>query len=292
MDIGAIIFDPLKALFSKPSCFLPMMVFTVVFTFVFIALLFSSIALPPIGITHSSVSANSLSTTVLAVVLIALIAACLIAPLLVGVYISLSSQFRTGKQLSLNAAIARAKQKYLSLLGANLLAGLILVAVIGGLYAILYGISMLSLGILGILLLLIVVLLMIAAFVALGIIFFQMNAVIVIEDKNAIQGIKRSIELGKKNPWSVLGTILLIVVLNFVLSLVLGFIVEILSLPFMLGGVLAVLAVYFMLTGIVAGALTAWFVMVPGTFYYSYVAKLPAAPSAAKPQTPTTPRKN
>ncbi len=304
MDISAIIFDPLKALLSKPSLLLPMIMFILVFTFVLVGLVFGSVQNPAIGLpVHVPVSTGGLSTIVLVLALIVIIAALLIVPLLNGIYIVLSSQLRTGKQLSLNAAIARSKQKYMSLLGADFLAGLIEIAVIGGLYAIGYGILLLSLGILGILLLLIVVLLMIAALFTLTIIFFQINAVIIIEDKRAVEGIKRSIEIGKKNPWSIIGTVLLLIVLDFVLSLVLGFIVEILSLPFMLAGVLAVMVIYLILTGIIDGVLAAWFAMVPGTFYYSYVAKQPAAPAAApaaaktppsaaaKPQTPATPQK-
>ena len=197
---------------------------------------------------------------------------------------------RVRLKLSLDGAVKRAKQKYLSLLGADLLAGVIALVSVGIPFVIFIFQPQLGItGLASVSVSAILILIMIIAALVLLIYFFQVNAAVIIEDKRAIQAFKRSIEIGKQHPWSIIGVVILATVLFLVIYLIMSLIVSLIALAFTVLGFVAVTIASLIMSAIIGGALQSWFSMIPGTFYYSYVAKpasAPAAPAtpAAKPQ--------
>ena len=287
MDISGILFDPIGALFSKPSCFLPMILFELFLVLAIVLPLFAGLAAQPFLLGNQP-TVSPFSGLYAAVIIIVIIVALLLAPFLNGIYIALASQLRTGsKKLSLDGAVKRAKQKYLSLLGADLLVGAIALVSVGIPYLIF--IFQPQLGITGLATVsvsAILILIMIIASIVLLVYFFQVNAAVIIEDKKAIQAFRRSMEIGKKYPWSIIGVILLAIALFLVIDIILGLVVSLISLAFSVLGFAAVTIVSTILSAVIAAGLTAWLYMIAGTFYYSYVAKPASAPAApaAKPQ--------
>lgn len=289
MDIEGIIFDPIAALISKPVCLLPMLLFVFVLSAIIWIGLFASLPSSSITFGLHTVPASGVST--LSIVIVAILALFL-SPLISGIYVSLAMQLKTGnKQLSLGAAVEKAKQKYLSLLGASLIAIGIAILIFGVLYFLLLAPSMfnLNLGIAGLLIALVLILLIIVAWVLVIIRFFEIYPAVLIEDKRAFAAVKRSMEIGKQHPWSVLGTVLLLAVIIFVITIILELVIGAFSIGLALSGaVLADIVITVILITIVGGVIDAWAAMIPGTFYYSYVAKQPAAPAPppAKTQQP------
>lgn len=195
----------------------------------------------------------------LALITLASIVLGLVQLLLGGMYVSIGEQFYKKSKISIRAAFARAKTKYLDMLGAgilllgmSLLAGLILGAI---LYL---GIKSLETSFSWGAYLTVIIFGIIAAITAivLAVVFFQTTVIIIVENKGPVPSIMRSIEIGKKNFFSILALYIAVAIIYLILSLfalipVLGIIIQFLGSASL--GVIAIL-------------------LQPG-FYFNYVSK-------------------
>lgn len=178
-----------------------------------------------------------------------LIASGLISILLLCLYSDVVRQAYTRKKILLTQAFSTAKSRFLPLLWTYFLELLIIGLIFGGLF----GLGLIG-GIIGIVVAMIVGIILILLVL---IFFYEIPAIVVLENKSGIEAIRRSFSIGRRNFWSL---VLIFFIVGIVLNTVIG---SLASIPYV-GFAVSILAGLF---------LNAWSSMIPALFYYEYEKK-------------------
>ncbi len=274
--------DSFNSIIKNPRSLAPTTIYYVailVFAFIFVLVLFigsigtaisSYIAAPSnhlmsqIGLLTST---SLLSTVVVAAAIIFFIVIYLPSVLLSGLFLAMGSQMANKKRLSITDAFKTARSRYIPLLAAGIISTLCFLIIAGvfvGLGLLIMAASLSTVS--TILLLIPLVIAAVIVLVIYAVYFFQLNAVIIIEDVGAIQGIRRSFEIASRTRlW-----IFILLIILAVISGILGIASTVLAIIPLAGAILAFIISVFT---------TTWFGIIPAYFYY-IVQKAPGENSA------------
>ena len=195
-----------------------------------------------------------------------------IKPVLTGLYISAADRGYVSKAPSLSAAFKVAKKRYLSLLATELLIILIFAAT----FAILAAIFLLPMILFGThastaIWLILGIILLVIFLVLLEMFLYQAYVVVILENLGAVQAIKKSIEIGKKN----LLKIFIVFLISAIILSLYGVLISVLQiiLEFVFGDVLLGSTISQIINFILSSGITVWFIFVSVGFYNAYVSK-------------------
>ncbi len=227
---------------------------------------------PGVGMANLSTLLGS-GPYLLAFIAVIAVIACFFGILLAGTYIALAEQGYAKQKISLGKAFNVAKANYLSMLGANIIYALVLGLIVAALAAIILGIYALHVPILTIAVAVLLILAGLVAVIILGILFYQINTVIVLEKKNAIGGIERSIGIGKSLWGEIFGVLIVSLIISAVIQAVARVIGTVASLALIVVSpvVGTVVAAVFVL--LISLFFSSWLALVPVFFYHEYVSK-------------------
>lgn len=250
---------------------LPLIIFAVV-VIILALLVIGSIFVSLIPSLYSMSSMSSFSASLILPLLLAGLPALIIffiltflaCVLIEGMYISIGKQAALNKKPDLGVAYKEAKSRYLSLLGADIIAGLM--ALLAALILISLFIAARGLGVVHITLAVIGVLLIVILGFTLAALFFMVPAAVIIEGRSALESVKRSIQIGTANFWSIILLILIFLGLRIILGLI---------------GIVPILGWVIAIVGSII--LDIMFLIIPSLFYYQYVRR-PSPAKKAKPK--------
>lgn len=175
--------------------------------------------------------------------IVVFIASILISIFLLCVYCDITRQAVKKKKISLVNAFEVGKSKFFKFLSTSLLAFVIVVLI-----EILF-IPLIFLGAVG--LLVIIILIVVTNLIAF-VFFFEIPAVVVLEDKEGIEAIRTSYEIGRKKFWSLILALFLVLFISGIVNSALS------QIPFI--GII--------ITSIAGLFLNTWIEMLPTTFYF------------------------
>ncbi len=180
--------------------------------------------------------------------------------LLMCIYSDIIRQAYTHKNISLVRAFLIAKLWFLSILRTYLIGfaillgiGAIIILIIGGL-----SIWILSKGIVySVFWMIFCIFIGIASVMVILTLFYEIPAVVVVENKSGLEAILRSLNIGKRNFWQLLSVILVAIFFTIFIKNTLSYVPYVGTLLDNLAGLI----------------LTAWNLMIPAVFYYEYEKK-------------------
>ena len=192
--------------------------------------------------------------TVLSLTGVLVVTTLLVSIFVNGMVVAMADQISRKQPVDLNRAFNVAKAHYLSLFGAGMVVTVVMLLILGG--AVLAAVVIFSLThlVTSILLTLLIALVAIVLFVLASIYFYQVSTVIILEDRSAIDGIRRSFDIATRNFWDILVLLLLV----FVIGLAAGFIEGIFGLIPIVGFIIIIIADIFV---------SVWFAVIPVYFY-------------------------
>ena len=277
MDISEIITRSFNDVLSAPSVLLPsLIVFVLIFAAaaatILLAMAFSGIgilsAISSFSHLRASSAAMGAPTVVhtflqamlgvaysIAVLCIILAVVSFIAYVLLnGIIIAMGDQLYRKARLDIGRAFRLATSKYLSLLGAGIAVSLLILLVIGA--AVLGIVSAFSAmgAIGGMFSAMLIVITLIVVLLFASIFFFQVSAAIILENKSAIGGLRRSIEIASRNKLNIFALLILMSVIAGAIE----FVGALLALVPVLGWIIAALMGIFV---------SVWLGVIPAYFY-------------------------
>ena len=222
-------------------------------------------------------------TLIVGIVAVSFAIGMFITPLFYGVYTNVEVQKLTKKKLSLSAAYNATKKSYARLFWAglaNMSIYIAIVAVFAGVmiaYLAANSTTLSSLNFTGsafassslkpaialIGFFLIWAVLLFVCMVMMAILLFQYVPAVILEGRGAIDSIRRSFEVGRKNFWTILGVLAIYIILVFVIYFVVGLI----SSPFDLVSKAVGSIVQVVISAVIGSVIYPWYVMLMTSFY-------------------------
>jgi hypothetical protein len=276
MGIFNILGDAFDLLVKNPKVVVPQIALLILFNVLLISMFGSqtSVSQYPISLNQSfnqsvqgaaSVqSAGGIGTAASLIVLLALtIIMLLINIFLTGFYITMVKKAKAGL-LPMKDAFGKMKSVYGSLLYTDI-AG-VLVAIVAGVVAVIAFLALSQIGMLGDALAIAVI---VAYILAIAILGYQLNVVVILEKAAGLGAVKRSINIGKKNVMPIFGIVLLPTLLYLILVFALGIVTVIIAPQSASGGIAA--DIVSILGSVVGGTYSVWITFASVLFYGEYV---------------------
>lgn len=186
-----------------------------------------------------------------------IIVSIVVTVFLSGIYIDIVRQARSRKSIMLNNAFSVGKSKFLPILWTGFLEALIILALFPGLFLASFAAGFFIGGIAGVIVLFSGVIASTVLFLFSLVFFYEMPAVVVLENLSGLDALRRSYKIARKHFWQMA---LVMLIIGFATSLA-SFAFN--SVPYV-GIILSSLAGLF---------LYAWQEMTPAAFYYEYARK-------------------
>ncbi len=287
MSITGIFGESFDTIWKYPKAILPYLVMELVISLLVIIAVFE---LAGTAVATGIISAGFWAL-IIGIIVMSFVIGMFITPLFYGVYTNIEVQKLKRKRLSLRSAYDATKTRYGTLFWAglaNLAIYLAIIIVFAGLLLGYIGANGTVLAALGSVhtgavhtsvlrplvalagfLLLWAVLLVLCTGIA-AIFLFQYVPIVILEKRGALDSIKRSFEVGRKNFWSILG----VLVIYMIIVLLVYFVVGIISTPFDLASRAAGSLVQILISSIVGSFVYPWYIMIMTSFYNSYVRKI------------------
>ncbi len=287
MSITDIFGESFDTIWKYPKAILPYLVMELVISLLVIIAVFE---LAGMAVATGIISA-SFWALIIGIIAMSFVIGMFITPLFYGVYTNIEVQKLKKKRFSLRAAYNSTKARYGTLFWAglaNLAIYLVIVIVFAGLLLGYIGANGPVLAALGAVhagtahtsalrplatlagfLLLWAVLLILCTGIA-AVFLFQYVPIAILEGRGALDSIKRSFEVGRKNFWSILGAL----VIYMIIVLLVYFVVGIISTPFDLASRTVGSLVQILISSVVGSFVYPWYIMIMTSFYNSYVRKI------------------
>lgn len=281
MTLTGMLSDSFYTIWNYPKAILP---------YLLVELLLTALILPiylwlvPGAALHAGHAITSILGAVIGIIAISFVVGIFITPLFYGMYTNLEIQKLKKASLSLNTAYNAAKSRYWSLVWAGFLSTLIylvivlLFVVLILAFAVLFAHASLatavtsSLGhfanIIGAMILWVI--LLVACLVIAAVLLFQWVPALMVEKIGGAEAIKRSISIGKRNFWDILGLFVIFYIIVLAVYLVAGLI----SVPFDLINHTLGTTIQLLLSAVIGSFICPWLVALMTSFYNSYVKKI------------------
>lgn len=285
MGISEIFGDSFGVVRDNPIILLPFFLFTVLITIVSVGLagvlliglgagsLSGISSLFTTGATPTMSTLLSLLPALLTFIGIIALIAYLVGVLVTGLYIAIAEQGFKKQRISLNSAFNVAKSAYLRLLGANLLYLIILIIVsliFAGLFA---GAALTHVRAIILLAGFLLLIIAIVVFVAIALLIYQMNTVVILEKRAPVDAVKRSIAIGKSKWVTILGVVVVAAIIGIIVSLISDGVGALIGFLFSLASPLLGSGIRTIIVLAIDAFLSSWLALVPVFFYHEYVAK-------------------
>ncbi|MEM0201079.1 MAG: hypothetical protein QXD23_01610 [Candidatus Micrarchaeaceae archaeon] len=296
MDVSKILYDSFNDIISNPKILLPYLISSIlisliVFSFFYISIIytnnplnsyikysnnlskyntsqynysenFSNIpALSALSYINSGSNIYNLFLYLIIILIIISVFSFIISTFIAGTITALVEQIKKNKKLKILEAFRKSSSKFLSLICAGIIIGIIGIICIGiplilGIFSIL---GIISFGILlGIFFIIFAII--IAIFFTIS--FFLVNTLIIIEGLGPIEAIKKSFKIGLYKKLEIFILLLLIFVILFIFDIIISI--------FSYIPILNILIIF-----ILEIFISTWFLMVPVYFYYQLIKEIP-----------------
>ncbi|MFI5412756.1 MAG: hypothetical protein ACHQX1_02600 [Candidatus Micrarchaeales archaeon] len=272
-------FDIVK---NNPKIILPYLVFTMIIGVFVIYSVFSSIGTiyssPMIpGGAHTTPSLNSIIQvyeTLVPVLVLIIGLSVFIAPLLLGAYIDIADQGYNRTKVSMSRAFDVAKKNYVHMFLTGLLL-FIIWTVFGATFIVAFVLPIVisHVHLLTVLWLLLGCILFFILGIILCLLLYEAYAVVILEKLGAVEAVKRSIDIGKKNLGAIFAVIVVTVLISLGYSLVIGIAVSVIQIPLELSGnIFLGVGIGQFINFVFSSVLSSWIALIPVGFYKEYVA--------------------